>query len=102
MELFEYLDRAVTPYHAVELGCDRLRKAGFIEQKLEDSFAPERGKRYFIPVYGTGLIAYSVGEEFSPEDSLRIAAAHTDAPCLRVKPRAELLAGEYKRLDIEV
>ena len=102
MELFEYLDRAVTPYHAVALGCSRLRDAGFIEQKLEDSFTPERGKRYFIPVYGTGLIAYSIGEEFSPEDGLRIAAAHTDAPCLRVKPRAELLAGEYKRLDIEV
>ena len=102
MDLFAYLDRAVTPYHAVELGCERLREAGFTEQKLDDIFSPERGGRYFIPVYGTGLIVYSVGEEFSPEDGLRIAAAHTDAPCLRVKPRAELLAGEYKRLDIEV
>lgn len=102
MELFEYLNGAVTPYHAVELGADILKNAGFTEQKPEEDFAPERGKGYFIRVYGTGLFAYTVGEEFSSEDAMHLAVAHTDAPCLRVKPVAELLAGEYKRLDIEV
>lgn len=102
MKLTEYLDRAVTPYHAVELGCDMLKQAGFSEQSLESTFSVKAGGRYYIPVYGTGLIAFSVGAEFSVEDRLCIAAAHTDAPCLRVKPRAELLSGEYKRLDIEV
>lgn len=102
MELFEYLNRAVTPYHAVELGAEILEKAGFSEQKLEEPFTPEKGKRYFIRVYGTGLIAYTVGERFSPEDAMHLAVAHTDAPCLRVKPVAELVSGEYKRLDIEV
>lgn len=102
MELLEYLNGAVTPYHAVELAAEMLDAAGFTEQKLELPFAPEKGKGYYIRVYGTGLIAYTVGEEFGEWDGLRIAAAHTDAPCLRVKPVAELLSGEYKRLDIEV
>lgn len=102
MELFEYLNGAVTPYHAVELGAELLSAVGFTEQKLEESVVPERGKGYFIRVYGTGLIAYTVGEEFSTEDSMHLAVAHTDAPCLRVKPVAELVAGEYKRLNIEV
>lgn len=102
MELLEYLDRAVTPYQAVELGASLLEAAGFTEQRLTEPFAPGRGKGYFIRVYGTGLIAYTVGEAFAAEDGLHIAAAHTDAPCLRVKPVAELLSGEYKRLDIEV
>ena len=102
MELFEYLNRAVTPYHAVELGAEFLTKAGFTEQKLEEPFAVERGKGYFIRVYGTGLVAYTVGAEFGPEDALHLAVAHTDAPCLRVKPVAELISGEYKRLDVEV
>lgn len=102
MELLEYLNRAVTPYHAVELGAAFLNEAGFTEQRLEEVFTPERGNRYFIRVYGTGLIAYTVGEDFSPEDAMHLAVAHTDAPCLRVKPVAELVAGEYKRLDIEV
>lgn len=102
MELLEYLNRAVTPYHAVELGTAFLKEAGFVEQKLEELFAPKPGGKYYIPVYGTGLIAYTIGEAFLPEDALHMAVAHTDAPCLRVKPVAELLSGEYKRLDIEV
>ena len=102
MELFEYLNGAVTPYHAVELGAAFLTKAGFTEQKLEDPFVVERGKNYFIRVYGTGLVAYTVGETFGSEDTIHLAVAHTDAPCLRVKPVAELLSGEYKRLDVEV
>lgn len=102
MELLEYLNGAVTPYHAVELGVAVLQEAGFTEQRLDEIFRPEQGKGYFIRVYGTGLIAYTVGAEFSPEDAVHLAVAHTDAPCLRVKPKAELVAGEYKRLDIEV
>ncbi|MBQ8549481.1 MAG: M18 family aminopeptidase [Lachnospiraceae bacterium] len=102
MELFEYLNGAVTPYHAVELGAEFLAKAGFTEQKLAEPFDVERGKGYFIRVYGTGLVAYTVGGKFKAEDALHLAVAHTDAPCLRVKPVAELLSGEYKRLDVEV
>ena len=102
MELFEYLNGAVTPYHAVELGAEFLARVGFTEQKLEEPCSPERGKGYFIRVYGTGLVAYTVGEMFDPEDALHLAVAHTDAPCLRVKPMAELVSGEYKRLDVEV
>ncbi len=102
MELFEYLNGAVTPYHAVDLGTEILTKAGFTEQKLEEPFSIERGKGYFIRVYGTGLVAYTVGEMFDAEEALHLAVAHTDAPCLRVKPVAELLSGEYKRLDVEV
>lgn len=102
MELLEYLNGAVTPYHAVELSTNCLEEAGFVEQKLEEPFAPERGGRYFIRIFGTGLVAYTIGKDFVPGDVLHIAAAHTDAPCLRVKPKAELMSGEYKRLDIEV
>ncbi len=102
MELLEYLNRAVTPYHAVSQGIAFLKEAGFTEQKLEEPILPERGKGYFIPVYGTGLIIYTVGDDFTEEDGVKLAVAHTDAPCLRVKPTPELLAGEYKRLDIEV
>lgn len=102
MELFEYLNGAVTPYHAVELGAEILVKAGFAEQKLEEAFAPERGKGYFVRVYGTGLVAYTIGDDFKAEDAIHLAVAHTDAPCLRVKPTAELVTGEYKRLDVEV
>ena len=102
MEFFEYLNRAVTPYQAVEAAAEFLQNAGFTEQKSEELLRPERGGAYFIRLYGAGLLAYTVGEEFSEEDGIHMAAAHTDAPCLRLKPKAEHAAGAYKRLDIEV
>lgn len=102
MELFEYLNQAVTPYQAVEAAASFLQGAGFTEQKMEEPIVPERGRAYFIRLYGTGLLAYTVGAEFSEKDGIHIAAAHTDAPCLRIKPKAEFAAGVYKRLDIEV
>ncbi|MBQ9766631.1 MAG: M18 family aminopeptidase [Lachnospiraceae bacterium] len=102
MELFEYLNKAVTPYQAVEAAAEFLQSAGFAEQKPEETLCPERGGAYFIRLYGTGLLAYTVGEEFSEKDGMHVAAAHTDAPCLRIKPKAEHAASVYKRLDIEV
>lgn len=102
MELFEYLNKAVTPYHAVEVAAEILTEAGFSEQKVTEPFCPERGGAYYIRLYGTGLLAYTVGEAFTEQDEVHLAAAHTDAPCLRVKPKAEHTAGQYKRLDVEV
>lgn len=102
MELLHYLNGAVTPYHAVDMGRRLLTEAGFTEQRLDEPICSEPGGKYFISVYGTGLIAYIIGDNFVPGDEIRLAVAHTDAPCLRIKPRAELLAGEYKRLDVEV
>lgn len=102
MELLEFLNKAVTPYHCVEQSAEILKQAGFTEQKLTEAFVVRPGGSYFINLYGTGLAAYAVGEEFSPEDAVVLAVAHTDSPCLRIKPKAELSDGWYKRLDVEV
>lgn len=102
MEVVRYLDAAVTPYHAVNCAAASLEEAGFTEQRLDKPFTVERGRGYYIRIYGTGLLAFKIGTAFEPGEEFRIAAAHTDAPCLRVKPKGELLTGEYKRLNVEV
>lgn len=102
MELLEYLDAAVTPYHAADCAAASLEKAGFTEQRLDKPFMMERGRGYYVRIYGTGLLAFKIGTAFEPGEGFRIAAAHTDAPCLRVKPKGELLTGAYKRLNVEV
>lgn len=101
MELLEYLNGAVTPYHAVEAGVAYLESKGFCEQHLEEAVTAKAGGRYFVRLYGSGLVAYTVGEKYK-EGGLFVAAAHTDAPCLRLKPKAELASGDYLRLDTEL
>ena len=46
---------------------------------------------------GTFLAAFSIGEE----NFFRIAASHTDWPCLRIKPMPEQCAGGCLKLSVE-
>ncbi len=81
-ELCRWLERGVSPYHTVAAAEGFLREQGFTALRLEEKFPLERGGKYYIP-HGTALIAFAVGQQ---ADYFRIAAAHTDWPCMRVKP----------------
>lgn len=48
------------------------------------------------------LFAFTVGEEYETGDMLRIAAAHTDYPCLRIKPNADFVTDAYAQVNVEV
>lgn len=102
MELFQYLAAGVTPHQVVKVSAEMLDEEGFIELKLEKPFSIERGGRYYIKAFSTTLIAFTVGENADEEQAFHIAAAHTDHPCLHLKPKAELKTGEYLKIDTEV
>lgn len=102
LELLKYIKSATSPYQVVEEGIKILEAAGFQELKLSNPWELKTGGLYYMPVYGTTLFAFTVGEEFKAGQSLRIAAAHTDHPGFRVKPKAEIMAGEYYKLNTEV
>lgn len=96
-DLRRFLERGVSPYHAVREAADTLAAQGFTELALGGDFSVVRGGRYFVE-YGTFLAAFTVGDECG---FFRIAAAHTDWPCLRVKPAAEQVSGGCCKLAIE-
>jgi aspartyl aminopeptidase len=102
LELIKYIKSATSPYQVVEEGIKILEAAGFQELKLSNPWELQAGGLYYMPVYGTTLFAFTVGEEFKAGQSLRIAAGHTDHPGFRVKPKAEIMAGEYYKLNTEV
>ncbi|BCJ92454.1 putative M18 family aminopeptidase 2 [Anaerocolumna cellulosilytica] len=102
LELIKYIKSATSPYQVVEEGIKILEAAGFQELKLSNPWELKAGGLYYMPIYGTTLFAFTVGEEFKAGQSLRIAAGHTDHPGFRVKPKAEIMAGEYYKLNTEV
>lgn len=95
--LCAWLDGGVSPYHTVAMAAGELRARGFTPLALEGSFSVEKGGRYFVE-NGTSLVAFTVGQKAS---SFRIAAAHTDWPCLRVKPEPEMVSGGCCKLNVE-
>lgn len=96
------LKDATSPFHTVRNAAEKLRFAGFEELKPEDSWKLDRGGRYYVDIYGTTLFAFTIGENFDADNGVRLAAAHTDWPCLRVKPAPEIIKNGYATLNVEV
>ena len=96
-ELCRCLERGVSPYHTVAAAGEYLQAHGFTALPPGGKFSVERGGKYYIP-HGTALVAFTVGKQ---PDCFRIAAAHTDWPCMRVKPMPEQIAGGCCKLSVE-
>ena len=96
-ELLDFIASAPSPCHTVTASAEKLRRAGFEELELGGAWQLSRGGRYFVRVYGTTLLAFTVGAA----GPLRMAAAHTDFPCFRLKPAAGLVREGYGLLNVE-
>lgn len=97
-ELLDFVAECPTPFHTVQASAMRLRLAGFRELSLTDSWQIERGGKYFVTVYDSTLLAFVVGES---DGQLRMAAAHTDFPCFRLKPQAGMVKEKCGLLNVE-
>ena len=56
-------------------------------------------RAYYVPVYGSGLVAFRTGRDIRRH--LRLSAAHTDFPALRIKQRPEIREKGYLKLNAE-
>ena len=102
MEKLQYLiQKAVTPFHAVEAVKEALLRNDFEELNLGNAWELERGKAYVTTQYGTSLFAFVIGETFGKEDGIRMAAAHSDFPGFRIKPNPDMKKEAYLFVNTE-
>src|SRR4051812_9890486 len=100
--LIEFLTKSPTPFHAVaELG-SRLKNAGFVQLKNNETWDLKKGSRYFVECHDSTLVAFHMGNGDVLQEGVRIIGAHTDSPCLKVKPQPELETFGFFRLGVEV
>jgi len=99
--LIRFLNASPTPFHAVATAADRLLAAGatLLDEKEPWSLSP--GQTAFVTRNGSSLIALRVPQDLS-RPRFRIAAAHTDSPCLKLKPRAPDAPANYRQWGVEV
>lgn len=86
-----------------------LREQGFVELLPEKSmWDVVPGGRYVLNINDSTVYAFGVGSEFDceraaeAEQMLRLAAAHTDHPCLYMKSNPEIPSMGYGKLNVEV
>ncbi len=101
-ELLTLIEEAVSPYHAVESVKLRLERAGYREVSLKERWKLEKGGAYFVRHHGSSLVAFQIGREDPVKGQLRVAAAHTDFPCLRVKANPDMKEEGYVRVNVEI
>jgi len=98
-ELLGFIATCTSPYHTVATSRKLLTDNGFAELKQADSWHLAPGGKYFTTVYDSTLLAFRIGAKAST--GLKIAAAHTDFPCFRIKPQAGILTEGYGTLNVE-
>ena len=100
-QLCNFISRASTPFHAVAELSRRLEEGGFTRLNEEDVRELKPG-RYFLTRNGSSIIAFVCGSASPPKEGFRMVGAHTDSPCLMVKPAPEKLRNGYFQLGVQV
>ena len=100
--LFASLKESVSAYACVADSFRRLKDAGFETLDYKDSWKLMPGGKYVLNYHDATLFAFTVGKDYRRSDMLRMAAAHTDYPCLRIKPSADFKTDVYAQVNLEV
>lgn len=101
------LEASVSPYHCIQEAARQLREASFAPLSLTEGWELAPGGRYFINAFDSTLLAFTLPQKLPASGDtaplrLRLAAAHTDWPCLKLKPSPEVSTGRYGKLNVEV
>jgi len=101
-KLLTFLKASPTPFHAVQNMATQLNDAGFHELREGDAWKLQRGEKYFVVRNDSALVAFVYGNNEITKSGIRFVGAHTDSPCLKVKPDPEISSKGYFQLGVEV
>lgn len=100
--LLDFLKCSPTPFHAVKNMATMLEAAGFVCLSEKQTWESIKGKqRCFVIRNDSSIIAFSLNRPLA-EHGIRMVGAHTDSPCLKVKPNPEVTDAGYLQLGVEV
>ncbi|CAD5217068.1 unnamed protein product [Bursaphelenchus xylophilus] len=99
-EFTRFLDQSPTPYHAVNSCAKYLRKNGFQELSLANEWNLQKGGRYYTVKAHSTIIAFVLGGKYEPQNGFVVVGAHTDSPCLRVRPVSKLSKEKFKQVAV--
>lgn len=100
--LIDFLNASPTPFHATTSLAMRLEAAGYRHLDERAPWHTEAGGRYYVTRNDSSLIAFKLGKRPAVDGGIRLVGAHTDSPCLRVKPNPELQRQGFFQLGVEV
>lgn len=98
--LADFIAGSPTPFHAVDTMVKRLRAEGYQALAEGERWQLQPGGRYYVVRNGSSLIAFKYGKDL--DKGIQMVGAHTDSPCLKVKPNPVVNSQGYLQLGVEV
>lgn len=100
-DLMDFIAMSPTPFHAVEQIVYKLECAGYRRLYEADSWQLEAKQGYYVTRNDSSVVAFKMGDN-PVSDGVRMVGAHTDSPCLKVKPEPDIIKKGYYQLGVEV
>ena len=101
-ELLTFIGKSPTPFHAAHNMSVLLGENGFKQLEEGDDWSQTKPGRYYAIRNQSSIVAFVLGSSNPIETGIRLVGAHTDSPCLRVKPNPATHKHSYLQLGVEV
>jgi len=98
--LCDFIAQSPTPFHATKTTLSMFKDAGFVVLDESKTWTIEQNKAYVVTRNDSSIIAFRTGAKAN--DGMQMIGAHTDSPCLRIKPNPEIKKHGYMQLGVEV
>ena len=99
-QLCDFIAESPTPFHATKNLLDSFVEAGFKHLDEGDDWHFEANSAYVITRNDSSIVALRTGADF--RNGIHMLGAHTDSPCLRIKPNPSISRHGYQQLGVEV
>nr|CAB3500787.1 unnamed protein product [Digitaria exilis] len=101
-DLVDFLNASPTAFHAVDEAKLRLKAAGFTQLSEREEWAGlEPGRKYFFTRNHSTIVAFAIGAKYVAGNGFHIIGAHTDSPCLKLKPVSKVTKGGYLEVGVQ-
>lgn len=98
--LCDFITQSPTPFHATNTLLDMFVDQGFTLLNEDQDWSIESHQSYVVTRNDSSIIAFRTGANL--EQGMQMLGAHTDSPCLRIKPTPETTKLGYTQLGVEV